>query len=514
MKSLLLQPTLILFGFTAMGQANTALSNLTSPTAVNQHLQPSSSNTRDLGSLSRAWRDLKIRGSVYIDSALFISNNPGIRSMNTFIGSNSGRSITTGTSNTSLGHASLSRTSTGTGNIAIGSEALTNNSTGFTNVAIGDAALLNNTTGFYNIALGKQSLMFNNGSGNIAIGVASMPYISSGRYNIGIGANSLMQTTTAEYNTAIGSLSGNSYNNGYNNVFVGANTDVNGSGYYNVIAIGQATICTAPSQVTIGNPATNSYRTYANWSNISDGRFKQHIQEDVKGLEFINKLRPVSYQLKARELDKFLNNGLTKIDDMGVDARSSMEKALQEKETAMHTGFVAQEVESAAKELGFKFSGVEAPVNEKDVYALRYTDFIVPLVKAVQELDRKTNQIDQLKELIDHQQQQINDLKNMIDKLVNGQNGNNTNLSSSTISQNKPNPFSRSTTIEYSIPSDVSNAQVYISDIKGTQIKIISLNKGNDKVTINGDELAAGTYIYSLWVDGKQVESKKMTLSR
>ena len=50
------------------------------------------------------------------------------------------------------------------------------------------------------------------------------------------------------------------------------------------------------------------------------------------------------------------------------------------------TGFIAQEVEAAAKKLGFDFSGVDAPKNENDYYGLRYAEFVVPLVKAVQEL--------------------------------------------------------------------------------------------------------------------------------
>ena len=50
------------------------------------------------------------------------------------------------------------------------------------------------------------------------------------------------------------------------------------------------------------------------------------------------------------------------------------------------TGFIAQEVEKAALGLGFDFSGVEAPKNEKSFYGLRYAEFVVPLVKAVQEL--------------------------------------------------------------------------------------------------------------------------------
>lgn len=51
----------------------------------------------------------------------------------------------------------------------------------------------------------------------------------------------------------------------------------------------------------------------------------------------------------------------------------------------LETGFIAQEVEATALEIGYKFSGVDAPQNEKDLYGLRYAEFVVPLVKAVQE---------------------------------------------------------------------------------------------------------------------------------
>jgi hypothetical protein len=56
-----------------------------------------------------------------------------------------------------------------------------------------------------------------------------------------------------------------------------------------------------------------------------------------------------------------------------------------EKSQIVYTGFVAQEVEKAANEVGFNFSGVDAPKNENDFYGLRYAEFVVPLVKAVQE---------------------------------------------------------------------------------------------------------------------------------
>ena len=58
---------------------------------------------------------------------------------------------------------------------------------------------------------------------------------------------------------------------------------------------------------------------------------------------------------------------------------------LNTKEKIIYSGFIAQEVEKAAREAGYDFSGVDKPKNEKDLYGLRYADFVVPLVKAIQE---------------------------------------------------------------------------------------------------------------------------------
>jgi hypothetical protein len=79
------------------------------------------------------------------------------------------------------------------------------------------------------------------------------------------------------------------------------------------------------------------------------------------------------------------------------------------------TGFIAQEVDKAAKSSGFDFSGVVKPANEKDLYSLRYSEFVVPLVKAVQELNTNNEKLQQMVDLLKKQnelmQQQIDELK-------------------------------------------------------------------------------------------------------
>ena len=58
------------------------------------------------------------------------------------------------------------------------------------------------------------------------------------------------------------------------------------------------------------------------------------------------------------------------------------------------TGFLAQDVEEAARQTGYDFSGLVKPQNENDLYSLRYSDFVVPLVKAAQELYQKDKEKD------------------------------------------------------------------------------------------------------------------------
>ena len=77
-------------------------------------------------------------------------------------------------------------------------------------------------------------------------------------------------------------------------------------------------------------------------------------------------------------------------------------KGIDENGKTIHSGFVAQEVEQAAKDAGYNFSGIDKPKSDNDMYGLRYADFVVPIVKAVQEQQQ----------MIKLQQQMMEELKN------------------------------------------------------------------------------------------------------
>src|SRR4030095_215824 len=90
---------------------------------------------------------------------------------------------------------------------------------------------------------------------------------------------------------------------------------------------------------------------------------------------------------------------------------AEMEKAADAAGKIVYNGFIAQEVEEAAKKLNFDFSGVDKPQSKDGLYGLRYDNFIVPLVKAVQELSKQN---EERETKINNLQKQIDELKAMV----------------------------------------------------------------------------------------------------
>ena len=464
--------------------ANTSLSNLSEPTSINQALIPNAGYSLNLGSPTKGWLNVYATGSYYLAGNKVVDVSG---SANTLLGI-TGNTTNTGSYNTFVGTFAGAANSSGGGNLAVGESAMQQSQTGRENVALGRSSLYNNIAGSLNTAVGNFAL-----SGNI-----------NNTQNTAVGCLALSGTASSDNNTAIGYEAGSNADNGFNNCFLGSQTGANGNGYYNVVVIGHGTNATASSQVTIGNSATNSYRAYSNWSNISDGRYKKNIKENVPGLTFINKLKAVTYNLDARGLDNFLNKSRANKSEAGVSANTSMNKALSEKEKSIQSGFVAQEVEKAAKEIGYDFSGVDAAKNENDVYGLRYAEFVVPLVKAVQELSAKNDEKDQ----------KMASLEARLGKLegtTKSGSSATTSLNNATLDQNMPNPFGNNTTIGYNLPSTYTSAKIYIADAAGRILKTMNISgSGKGALNVDAATLSAGAYYYSLYVDNTLVSSKTM----
>ena len=85
----------------------------------------------------------------------------------------------------------------------------------------------------------------------------------------------------------------------------------------------------------------------------------------------------------------------------------------------------------------------------------------------------------------------------------------------SVLFQNTPNPFSAETKIRVTVAAGSQSAQILIFDMNGRQLRAFSdLQSGENALTIQGSELEAGMYFYSLVVDGQEVDTKRMILTK
>jgi hypothetical protein len=294
---------------------------------------------------------------------------------------------------------------TGIENTAIGSKALYANTTGYDNTANGYNALHSNTTGNTNTAIGAY-VLFNN---------------TTGGSNTAVGSGALSSNTTAYGNTAVGdgALAGNT--TGYNNTAIGVLAEVGSEALSNTTVIGnRATVYTSNTvqignsdvtDVYFGNPTTTIL--HANSVTPSDARFKYDIQGNVPGLDFIKKLKPVTYYFDEQKLLEFTRTGIIN--------NSMVKPASYTGAKQLHSGFLAQDVEEIAKELGYRFDGVHVPANNKDYYSLSYSQFVMPLVKSVQEqqqiIEEQNKKINNQAELIKKMNEKIESLEKAVDVL-------------------------------------------------------------------------------------------------
>lgn len=449
-------------------------------------------------------------------------------SNNTAAGAFSLQHNTSGSYNSAFGHSALYSGTTGSYNTATGNRALYFNTEGTHNTASGNFSLYSNTEGSYNTASGEGTLYSNlkgsantaygsfslfsnkNGANNTATGHEALYANTSGNFNTANGDGAMSSNTAGSYNTAVGVSAMFLNQTGSYNTALGYAADFKPVNRTNATAIGFGATGLANDQVMVGNTAVTSIGGYANWTTFpSDGRFKKNIKADIPGLSFINLLKPVSYTLDIRGINKVLG----KETKAGVHEKRSISAAetesIQKKEKVIYNGFIAQEVEKSAKQLSYPFSGVDVPENDSGLYGIRYGDFVVPLVKAVQELSKMN---DEKEARMNELQKQLDEVKSMIVTFKNASLPNaNTPPAFAGLDQNVPNPFSYQTTIGYKLPQTFTTAQIRITDNGGKLLRQLSLSgAGKGTVQVDTTPLPSGIYHYSLVIDGKVTCSKQM----
>lgn len=497
---------------------------------------------RDNGGNSLLWLNSDHPTNTFLGLSAGAANNATSTTsegkFNTFVGRAAGFNNFSGAYNTALGNQSLLANENGTFNTAIGDQALTANSLGDENVAVGAGSLAFNTSASGNVAVGYLALNVNtdragntavgyralaaNGTGqtlsfhsqnNTALGYESMLVNTVGDENVGIGFRSQYNAINGFFNTSVGSQSLFFNQAGIRNVALGYQAGYNLSGVipndcsfigcYNSVSVNRTNVhlfgynvqnaqVTGNNQIVLGNTAITQIRAQVGGiTGFSDGRYKTNVKEDVKGLDFISRLRPVSYNVNPDDLHKI----------WGTPDSVAKRNDHSETRKVRYTGLIAQEVEKAMKESGYPFTGIDIPANENETYALRYTEFIMPLIKSVQEQQA----------MIEKLQQQNEQLQAALQRLEGTESRLQSAGSSNGITAVAPNPVSDRLTVSYSLNRPADQVLLCISDLNGRLIKSMEVQQtGKASIEIPFAELSAGIYNLALVMDGTVTDSRQI----
>jgi len=216
----------------------------------------------------------------------------------------------------------------------------------------------------------------------------------------------------------------------------------------------------------------------------SDERLKENIKGLDGSLAKIKKLRGVMYDLKP----EYFNVSDAKM------------KAALEQEGKNEIGFLAQELKEVFPEVVFLDT-------TSNLYSVSYTRLVPVLVEAMKE---QQAQIDELKTMVENCCK--NNLKSASLAI---EPSNDIIQNTAQLDQNIPNPFSKETKIGCFIPDESNSSVLYIYNMQGTQLQQYNLTaKGKQEITINGNSFVPGMYLYSLVIDGKEIDTKRMILTK
>ena len=231
---------------------------------------------------------------------------------------------------------------------------------------------------------------------------------------------------------------------------------------------------------------------------LSDERYKKNVVMLDKVIDKLMKVKTATYNFKTDEFPA-----------MHMPA-------------GVQTGFLAQNLKElfpnvvSSTTLGEKRDHKTGKllVQGGEAEVVNYDAMIPVLTKAIQEQQVMIEAKDQM---INALQQQMAALEQRLNRLEGNAAAEKSslNVSGATLEQNTPNPFNGSTLINYTLPENTTNAKLVITSINGQVVRSMNLTgKGKGQVQLQASELQAGSYMYSLYVNGNLVDTKALLLSK
>lgn len=222
--------------------------------------------------------------------------------------------------------------------------------------------------------------------------------------------------------------------------------------------------------------ATNVYTT-------SDIRLKDNISEISEGesnniLDKLMNVNVIKYNLKEEAF--------------GSDGSEKSEK-LDNATSLLHFGVSAQELQEIYPNL--------VKEGQDGYLAVNYTELVPVLIRSIQELKQELDAVKGSGESRMTRAAAFADTEMQLS-------------AKNVLYQNTPNPFKEQTVIRFSLADDAQDAAICIFDLTGKKLKKLPISSGTTSVSVNGWELGEGMFLYTLTVNGREVDTKRMIITK
>jgi hypothetical protein len=225
--------------------------------------------------------------------------------------------------------------------------------------------------------------------------------------------------------------------------------------------------------------------------NTSDIRLKENIvslsekEDGGTTLDKIRRMNVIEYNFKPQtdipeaERDTISPEKIRTNDEISKDR---------------HYGLSAQELQTLYPNL--------VKEGQDGYLGINYIELVPVLIRSIQELKKE---LDDVKGRNDEAMMSRNVTTSAVSAAI--ANGN-------VLYQNTPNPFKEQTTIRFSLADDAHDAAICIFDMTGKMLKKLPVSSGETSVSINGWELGEGMFLYTLMVNGREIDTKRMIITK
>lgn len=228
---------------------------------------------------------------------------------------------------------------------------------------------------------------------------------------------------------------------------------------------------------------------------LSDIRLKEKVvslsdlpKEQHSALENVERMNVIEYNLKPAIR---LENA-----DTASSSVPTLPNTISAEKAKRHYGLSAQELQKIYPDLVYE--------GQDGYLAINYIELVPILIRSIQELKQEIN------EIRSESAKGGTRLAAPASATSIEQTGKETTCK---LFQNTPNPFTDKTVIEFVLPESSSSAYIYIFNMQGNLVKQIPVSAYQNSLTINGYEFTPGLYLYSLVVDGREIDTKKMIIT-